>query len=60
MKSIIGLVLMLVWMALFILGAAEPTGEYEVSTPTWIGWAYVIALVLIPFISINLLANDKK
>ena len=58
MKQTIGFLLMLVWMALFILGAAEPTGEYQVDTPKWVGWAYIIVLLGAPFIAINLLASD--
>ena len=58
MKQIIGLVLSLVWFTLFILGAGEPTTEYEVTSPEWVGWILVIAILGIPFIVINLLNNN--
>jgi len=62
MKQTIGLVLSVVWLMLLIIGAAEPTGEYEVSTPEWVGWVYVILFLGLPFISFNLIISgvDKS
>ena len=60
MKQIIGFILLLVWMALFILALGEPTQAYETNTPTWVGWAFTFFFLGAPFISINLMISDKK
>jgi len=62
MKQIIGLVLLVIWFILLIIGLAEPVREYEVSTPKWVGWVYVILFLGLPFISFNLIMSgvDKS
>jgi len=59
MKQIIGLVLLIIWFILLIIGLAEPVREYEVSTPKWVGWVYVILFLGLPFISKSLMMNNK-
>ena len=59
MRSIIGLVLFIIWGALLVLGLAESTTETP-NNPKWIGWVYVILLLGLPFVALNIIHSDVK
>ena len=60
MKQTIGFILMLVWVAVFIVALGEPTGEYETNTPTWVGWAFILFFLGAPFLSMVLVFSEPK
>lgn len=60
MKQTIGFIVMLVWVAMFIIALGEPTQAYETSTPTWVGWAFVTFFLGAPFLSIAMVLSEPK
>lgn len=61
MRSIIGLVLFIVWGLLLVLGLAEPTSTTEIpNNPEWVGWVYIMLLLGLPFIALNIAHDDVK
>jgi TRAP-type C4-dicarboxylate transport system permease small subunit len=61
MRSIIGLVLFIVWGLLLVLGLAEPTPTTEIpDNPEWVGWVYIMLLLGLPFIFLNIAHDDVK
>lgn len=64
MKKIAGLLLLIIWLGMFLLMAAEPTmndsiNESVVESPKWIGWAFIALILGIPFAAIKLMEDTK-
>jgi len=65
MKKIAGLLLLIIWMGMFLLMAAEPNmhdsmNESVVEAPKWIGWAFIALIFGIPFAAIKLMETKTK
>ena len=58
-KTITGLVLLIVWGLGIILCCAEPTSATTPDNPEWVGWAFIIFMIGTPFALINLIDPTK-